>query len=127
MRRQAIRPLPPVPGFANDPGYHRQPDDMNAHAHHTTSKPLLRHRKNVDLLLPNQLAALRQGFKRLQEISDNVVTDKTRLPDFGDLPLGRDMKEPLLFDSISLVTYETPPLMPPVSPAEAERPAPEPE
>ena len=54
----------------------------------------------------------------------SVVAD---VYDLGDLPLGRDMKEPLLFDSISLVTYETPPPMPPVSPAEAERPAPQPE
>ena len=48
---------------------------MNAHAHGGPPKPLLRHRKNVDLLLPNQLSALREGFRRLQEISDNVVTD----------------------------------------------------
>jgi tyrosinase len=49
---------------------------MNAHAHHGPApKPLLRHRKNVELLRPEQLAALRQGFARLMEISDNVVTD----------------------------------------------------
>lgn len=49
---------------------------MNAHAHHPAAPvPLVRHRKSVELLRPEQLAALRQGFKRLDEISDNVVTD----------------------------------------------------
>jgi tyrosinase len=48
---------------------------MNAHAHRTAPKPLLRHRKNVEILRPDQLAALRQGFARLSQISANVVTD----------------------------------------------------
>jgi len=42
-------------------------------------------------------------------------------------PVGREAAEPLLFDSISLITYETPPPLPPVPPSEAERPAPEPQ
>jgi tyrosinase len=37
--------------------------------------PLLRHRKNVELLQPEQLAALRRGFARLVEISENAVGD----------------------------------------------------
>jgi tyrosinase len=49
---------------------------VTAHAHHSPSaKPLLRHRKNVELLRPEQLAALRDGFARLNVISDNVITD----------------------------------------------------
>ena len=38
-------------------------------------KPLLRHRKNVELLRPDQLEALRQAFAQLNQISSNVVTD----------------------------------------------------
>ena len=49
---------------------------MSAHAHHgSPRRPPLRHRKNVELLRPEQLAALRTGFERLYAISDNVITD----------------------------------------------------
>ena len=71
-----------------------------------------------------------EALRRLRDhsdASDFTVTVVAEIYDLGDLPLGRDLAEPLLFDSISLVTYETPPPLPPVSPAEAERPAPEPE
>ena len=69
-----------------------------------------------------------EEVRRIRDSTDSdqlTVTVVADVYDVGDLPVGRDAAEPLLFDSISLVTYETPPPLPPVSPAEAERPAPE--
>ena len=83
--------------------------------------PLTPHTKTVIVTEP---------LRRMRDHSDATdftVTVVADVYEIGDLPLGRDVAEPLLFDSISLVTYETPPPLPPVSLAEAERPAPEPE
>jgi tyrosinase len=59
---------------------------VNAHAHHAgVAKPLTRHRKNVELLRPDQLAALRQGFAGMAQISGNVVTDNRGYQYFAGL------------------------------------------
>jgi hypothetical protein len=61
-----------------------------------------------------------EPLRRLRDNSkarEFTVTVVAETYDLGDLPLGRDLAEPLLFDSISLVTYETPPPLPPASPA----------
>jgi hypothetical protein len=70
------------------------------------------------------------ALRRLRDHGDATtftVTVVAAIYDTSGLPLGRDVAEPLLFDSISLVTYDTPPALPPTSAGEAERPAPEPE
>ena len=58
-----------------------------AHAHHPAGsrKPLLRHRKNVELLRPPQLAALQQAFARVIEISQNQVTDNRGFQHFAGI------------------------------------------
>jgi hypothetical protein len=83
--------------------------------------PLTPHTKSV--IVTEALRRLRE-HTQANEFTVTVVAD---VYDLGDLPLGRDIREPLLFDSISLITYETPAPMPPVSPGEAEQAAAEPE
>jgi hypothetical protein len=89
-----------------------------------------------DVRLPHPLTPhtktviITDALRRLRDHSDAtsfVVTVVASIYDPGDQPLGRDIPKPLLFDSISLVTYETPPPLPPASFNEAERPAPEPQ
>jgi len=58
--------------------------------------------------------------------SSFTITVVAHVYDLGELPLGRDQTEPLLFDSVSLLTYESPPPLSATSEAEAERPAPAP-
>lgn len=87
-------------------------------------------RAPTDLRLPHPLTPhakiviITDALARARAAGDTelVVTLVADLMDPEGLPLGRGPGEPLRFDSISLVTYETPPAMPPVSPAEAERP-----
>lgn len=99
--------------------------DVPRNARHPNDKrlphPLTPHTKSV--IITEALRRLRD-HSSMVEFTVTVVAD---VYDIGDLPLGRDVAEPLLFDSIGLVTYETPPVLPPVSPAEAERPPPQPE
>jgi hypothetical protein len=64
--------------------------------------PLTPHTKTV--IVTEQLRRLRDHGDS-GEVTVTVVAD---VYDLGDLPVGRDAAEPLLFDSISLVTYETP-------------------
>ena len=42
-----------------------------------------------------------------------TVTVVAQVYDPGPLPLGRDLKEPLLFDRLTLLTYDSPPPLPP--------------
>jgi tyrosinase len=56
----------------------------HAHAGATTT-PRLRNRKNVELLQPDQLAALRQSFARAMEISDRAVIDNRGYQYFAGL------------------------------------------
>jgi hypothetical protein len=89
-------------------------------------------RRSNDLRLPHPLTPhtktviITEPLRRLRDQADAAtftVTMVAEVYDVSDLPLGRDIAEPLLFDSLSLVTYETPPPLPPASPTEAERPA----
>jgi tyrosinase len=87
-------------------------------------------RPPYDLRLPHPLTPqtktviITEALRRARgsgaaELTVTVVAD---VYDHEGLPLGRDVGEPLRFDSISLLTYESPPPLPPVSEQEAERP-----
>jgi tyrosinase len=107
-------------GCFGDVGHCDVPTDRNPNDRRLPH-PLTPHTKTV--IVTEQLRRLRDHTDTGQ-LTVTVVADVYGL---GDLPVGRDASEPLLFDSISLVTYETPPALPPVSTTEAERPAPEPQ
>jgi hypothetical protein len=107
-------------GCFGDVGHCEVPTDRNPNDRRLPH-PLTPHTKTV--IVTEQLRQLRDHTDT-DQFTVTVVAD---VYDLGDLPVGRDASEPLLFDSISLVTYETPPPLPPVSPFEAERPPPEPE
>jgi tyrosinase len=55
------------------------------HQHAAAAAPRLRHRKNVELLRPDQLAGLRQAFTRVMEISDRAVIDNRGYQHFAGL------------------------------------------
>jgi tyrosinase len=55
------------------------------HQHAAAAAPRLRHRKNVELLRPDQLAELRQAFARVMEISDRAVIDNRGYQHFAGL------------------------------------------
>jgi hypothetical protein len=74
--------------------------------------PLTPHTKTVIISEP---------LRRLRDHSDATSFTVTVVADVYDpsgLPLGRDLAEPLLFESISLVTYETPPAAEPAAAAQ---------
>jgi hypothetical protein len=71
-----------------------------------------------DLRLPHPLApdtktvVITEPLKRLRTATTEgtfTVTVVAHVYDLGELPLGRDQREPLLFDSVTLLTYESPP------------------
>lgn len=57
------------------------------HHHHAdgVAKPLIRHRKSVELLRPDQLASLRHAFARVVEISENEVSDNRGYQHFAGI------------------------------------------
>lgn len=61
--------------------------NATAQAHHAApAAPLrLRHRKKIELLRPDQLAALRQAHARVMQISDNAVIDNRGYQYFAGL------------------------------------------
>jgi tyrosinase len=84
----------------------RHPNDMRL------PHPLTPHTKTVIISEP---------LRRLRDHSDATSFTVTVVADVYDpsgLPLGRDLAEPLLFESISLVTYETPPAAEPAAAAQ---------
>lgn len=60
---------------------------VSAHAHHAPAAgpARLRHRKNVELLRADQLAALREAFARVMQISDNSLIDNRGYQYFAGL------------------------------------------
>jgi tyrosinase len=73
-----------------------------------------------DLRLPHpltpdtKLVVITEALRRLRDegAADVTITVVAHVYDPAGLPLGRDMAEPLLFDSVRLVTYESPPAGP---------------
>ena len=61
-----------------------------------------------------KVVIITDALKRLRaEGAESVtVTVVAHVYDPGELPVGRDLREPLLFDNVRLVTYESPPAGP---------------
>jgi len=74
-----------------------------------------------DLRLPHPLTPdtkvviITEALKRLrgEGAASVTVTVVAHVYDPGEVPVGRDLTEPLLFDNVRLVTYESPPAGPP--------------
>ena len=83
-----------------------------------------------DLRLPHPLTpdtktvVITEALKRIRAKGEQTftVTVVAQVYDPGDLPVGRDLKEPLLFERVSLLTYASPPPLPSAASEQIQQP-----